>query len=69
VSLEEAREVRLIGKAGAQRDVRERGVWRVEHPARALEPKRKEMLVRCAPDGLLERTREVRGRQPGDASE
>lgn len=40
MSLEEAREVRLIGETGPQRNVRERGVRRVEHPARALEPKR-----------------------------
>jgi hypothetical protein len=40
VALEEAREVRLIREAGTQRDVGKRGVGRVEHAARALEPER-----------------------------
>ena len=67
--LEESREVRLIGEAGPQRNIGERGVGGVEQATRALEPKREQMLMWRSSDRLLEGTREMRWRQSRDASE
>src|ERR1051326_4157639 len=62
-SLEKAREVRLVGESGAERDLGERGVGGVEQTAGAVESEGEQVLVRCPANGLLERAREMRRRQ------
>jgi hypothetical protein len=61
LTLEEAGEMRLVGETGAQGDVGQRRVRRVEQAARALEAKREQVLMWCTPGSLTESTGEVRG--------
>ena len=67
--LEQAGEVRLVGEAGTERDVGERGVRRLEESSRTLEAQRHQMLVRRAAHRLLERAREMCEREPRFARE
>jgi hypothetical protein len=68
VSLEKAREVCLVGEAGAESDVGKGGAWGIQQAARALETNRKKVLMRRAPNRFLERASEVRRRQARFAS-
>ena len=59
LSFEEARKMRLVGEAGAQRDVGERHVGRVEQGSCVIESQLHQVSVGCAASGFLERSREV----------
>ena len=67
--LEQPGEVRLIGEAGANGDVGERDVRRLEESPSALEAQHHQMLVRRAAHRLLERAREMCEREPRFARE
>ena len=69
LALEETREVRLVGEAGAHRDVGERDTRALEQASGALEAQRHQMLVRRAAHRLLERAREMCERESRLAGE
>lgn len=60
VPFEESGEMRLIGEARAQRDVREARIRLIEESACTIQPEREDVLVWWTPDGLPERTHEMR---------
>jgi hypothetical protein len=67
--LEESREMRLIGEARLERHGGQCRLGRTEQTASPLEPEHQKVLMRCAPDGFPERSREVRRREAGLARE